>query len=563
MKVNAKRLLAMLAALALTVAPLAGCSSNDDGGSTSSAGGTSSAASSTASTNGGEEAPTGTPAPGGLTWPLVPEKTEFSILAHSTPCEGPGAWMDPNEIPFYKEYEEKTNVHINWETITYDAWTERMNILIAGGDMPDAFMKGKITDSDLIKNGTNEVFVNLKDLIPQYAPNFNALLQKHDGAKFITLADGIWGMPYVLESDSIRISKIFLNEEWLKAVNKEMPTTTDEFLDVLRAFRDQDANGDGDASNETPLGSTSLAGVLSSFYGAFGMQNRGSSNAYIDADPSDPSKVRFYRACDDMKPLLKYAKTLYDEKLIDQNIFSPDGSNLFWDNITTNKVGAHMYWATVVGPELVDMYQPIPEALEGPGGKVWTSVGSLFSSKGAFVITSNCKQPEVLLSWVDYFYSEEGAANYLLGTEGVSYIKEADGTLTQTELISNNPDGLSQEQALLRYSLSSGGQNPSMATDNTFKGGETYPTSLKGTENMRPYLPEEVWFAFPWTAEQSAVIAQVKPDIDTVITEFEAKFITGELDIDADWQSYQDTLKTAGVEKYIATYQEALEGLKG
>ena len=63
----------MLAALALTVAPLAGCSSNDDGGSTSSAGGTSSAASSTASTNGGEEAPTGTPAPGGLTWPLVPE----------------------------------------------------------------------------------------------------------------------------------------------------------------------------------------------------------------------------------------------------------------------------------------------------------------------------------------------------------------------------------------------------------------------------------------------------------------------------------------------------------
>ena len=164
---------------------------------------------------------------------------------------------------------------------------------------------------------------------------------------------------------------------------------------------------------------------------------------------------------------------------------------------------------------------------------------------------------------MDYFYSEEGAANYLLGTEGVSYIKEADGTLTQTELISNNPDGLSQEQALLRYSLSSGGQNPSMATDNTFKGGETYPTSLKGTENMRPYLPEEVWFAFPWTAEQSAVIAQVKPDIDTVITEFEAKFITGELDIDADWQSYQDTLKTAGVEKYIATYQEALEGLKG
>ena len=533
MKTSSKRIIIFIAALAMMLMPM---SALCDEGSASAA-------------------------PGGLTWPLVPEKTDFSILVHSTTPEGPGAWMDPNEIPFYQEYEEKTNVHINWEVITYDAWTERMNILIAGGDTPDAFMKGKISDSDLIKNGVNGIFVDLKDMIPQYAPNFNKILEDFDGAKYITLADGIWGMPYVLESESIRIDKIFINEDWLKAVGKEMPTTTDEFLDLMRAFRDQDANGNGDPSDETPYGAASIDAVIGTFFGAFGMQNRGASNAYIDADPADPTKVRFYRGCDQMKDLLKYVKTMYDEKLINTNIFTSDAGGQFYTDITENLVGAHKYWATVVGPKLVDVYQPMPEALEGPGGKVWTSIGSLFSSKGAFVITNTCEKPEVMLSWVDYFYSEEGAANYLLGSVGVSYIKGEDGSLTQTELITNNPDGLDQEQALLRYSLGSGGQNPSLATDNTFKGGETYPTSIKGTEYMKPYLTPEVWYAFPWTTEQSKVIARVKPDIQTVIQEYEAKFITGDLDIDNDWQAYQDTLKTAGLDEFIATYQEALDAM--
>lgn len=547
MKVSIKRTIALLASAVMISGLLASCASQP--------------------TPAGET--TDTPAiqqdaPGGLKWPLVEKPTTFTILAHSTTVEdGPGAWETPNQIPFYADYEKKTNVNIEWEVISYDAWTERMNVLIAGGDMPDAMLKGKVTDTDLIKNGAAGSFVNLSDLIPKYAPNFNSILEQYDGAKYITLGGGIYGMPYVLETESIRVTKPFINGEWLAMVNKKAPTTVEELLDVLRAFRDADTNGDGDISDETPFGATSIANLYPMFYDLFGLRNRGTGNIYIDADPTNAKKVRFYRGADEMKDILKIVKQMYSEKLINTNIFTTEAGTQYYSDATANKIGLHMAWSTVVGPELVDKFEPFAGPLKNSEGKqLWGQTGSLFSSKGAFVITSTCKQPEVLLSWVDYFYSDEGAAGYLLGTEGVSYTKGENGALELTETITKNPDGLDQEQALLRYSLGSGGQNPSKATDNTFKGGETHPTSIKGTENFKPFMIPEVWYALPMqSTEQAEKVSTVKPDIDTVIVEFEAKFVEGTLDIDKDWDKYQAALKTAGVDKYIAVYQELVDTL--
>ena len=42
------------------------------------------------------------------------------------------------------------------------------------------------------------------------------------------------------------------NTEWLDRLGMEMPTTLDEFYNMLVAFRDEDANGDGDPTNEIP-----------------------------------------------------------------------------------------------------------------------------------------------------------------------------------------------------------------------------------------------------------------------------------------------------------------------
>ena len=108
-----------------------------------------------------------------------------------------------------------------------------------------------------------------------------------------------------------------------------------------------------------------------------------------------------------------------------------------------------------------------------------------------------------------------------------------------------------------------GGNNPALLTDDTFKGGECYWTSLEGSANFKPYLPSIVWEALPLSAEGTEIVSSVKGDIDAVIAEYSAAFITGKLDIDTGWAEYLDKLNRAGVEDYVWAYQEAYNNING
>lgn len=45
----------------------------------------------------------------------------------------------------------------------------------------------------------------------------------------------------------------FINKAWLDRLGLEIPTTVDEWYEVLKAFKEQDANGNGDPNDEIPL----------------------------------------------------------------------------------------------------------------------------------------------------------------------------------------------------------------------------------------------------------------------------------------------------------------------
>ena len=72
-----------------------------------------------------------------------------------------------------------------------------------------------------------------------------------------------------------------------------------------------------------------------------------------------------------------------------------------------------------------------------------------------------------------------------------------------------------------------------------------------------------IWEALPLSSEGTEAVSSVKGDIDAVIAEYSANFITGKLDIDAGWDEYLGKLKQAGVEDYIWAYQEAYNNVNG
>lgn len=105
--------------------------------------------------------------------------------------------------------------------------------------------------------------------------------------------------------------KLFFNKKMLEAVGGELPTTTDELHDLLVKVKNADANGNGDTSDEIDITINGLSNVLRAFTGAFGINNRGREDLSVDADPSDPSKIRFVYTSDAYLEYLTYIARLY------------------------------------------------------------------------------------------------------------------------------------------------------------------------------------------------------------------------------------------------------------
>ena len=497
-------------------------------------------------------------------YPVMSEPITVSAVVFATTPEGAGAWETPNDIVFFKNMKEKTNIDFTWEVLSSSAWSERVQLLIAGDTLPDVFLKSRFSATQLAKYGTDGSLYNMLPGFETYAPDFYAYMTEHDLLKYIVTNDGVYGMPYIYDSEGVRLNKLYINTEWLKNVGMDMPTSFDELYDVMVAFRDNDANGNGDATDEIPAGFQDMSDMLCIFSNAYGLMNRGAAmgqSYYLDADPADESgnTLRFWFADDAMKDVLRMGKQYYDEGLIPSTFFDADYNGSQWSQfIGENRYGMHDAWATAAGDQVDNFI-----AMDRAPSDTWNFCYGYVGTKGGLVITKECQYPEAMMSWGNYMYTIQGAYDYFLGVEGETYTIDEDGHTQLTDWVLHNPDGLSSEQALLRYSIYSGGANPGLCTDDTFKGGETYWTSLDGNKKFDPYLVSPIWEVFPLSDEGSEIVNNTRADISAVINEYCAGFIAGRKDIDADWDEYKTRLEQAGLEDYVWAFQDAYNSVNG
>lgn len=138
----------------------------------------------------------------------------------------------------------------------------RKTLALVGGEYGDIILRDKsATDANMAVTdeetyGPQGIFLDLTDLIDQYAPNIKAMMEKYPDVKAaMTSMDGkIYGLPYVFHTATVQGHTAFFSEEWMKNVGVDkVPETTDELYDMLVAFKEQDANGNGDPSDEIPF----------------------------------------------------------------------------------------------------------------------------------------------------------------------------------------------------------------------------------------------------------------------------------------------------------------------
>ena len=150
--------------------------------------------------------------------------------------------------------QENAGISIEWNTMS-DSLAEQVNIRIAGGDLPDAFMGVGFSNYDLTNYGADGTFINLDPYItPDIMPNLSAILEQNPNIRSaITMSDGcIYGLPAAEQMGTAGIGKeedysiytipqfSMINKAWLDDLGLAVPTTLEELHTALKAFKDND-----------------------------------------------------------------------------------------------------------------------------------------------------------------------------------------------------------------------------------------------------------------------------------------------------------------------------------
>jgi len=476
-------------------------------------------------------------------------------------------------------FEEKTGVHVNWQLVSSTDVGEKTSLLLATNnkaDMPDVFFNASLSRAVAEAYGTQGILMDLTDLIADYGTNMQALAAHNP--KFVDAMTAYDGGVYFLsryyETVHTRATqKIWMNMKWLENVGMEVPTTTDELVEVLKAFKEQDANGNGDATDEIPM-------IHHTGYAA--QPGNGLMQSFVYWAPQGTSLyvedgvVKASYAQEGYKEGLKFYKKLYDEGLIDNELFSmtQDQAKALAADPNGNRVGV-----TVGGTvSIFDFADPeinnfeVIDPLAGPTGLKQTARENVNPSPFA-AISGYCADPQLAYRWLDaqLYDSTSDVANgdyewinFWYGEEGTGWAKSEEGAV-----------GFTGEQSAYKWIFNWGeeqnthwyetflinmpeGWKPLIESDMGDGYNQEKILYWATKDHMEPYMVD--WtMSTPSLEEDAAVeVAELSTALNTYWQSMMAKFVTGEADIDAEWDSYLAELDKIGLARYTEIYTEAL-----
>ena len=428
---------------------------------------------------------------------------------------------------------------------------EKENLLLSSGEYTDILFKANKIDVE--KYGMDGIMIPLEDMIKEHMPTLCALLDERNAWGDITAPDGhIYSLPLIQKADPNGTggSYWWINKGWLDKLGLEEPKTLEELYTVLKAFKEQDPNGNGKA-DEIPI-----AGNLNSNWNVL-LALFGAGEQYSDYWTVVDGQMEYMPTTEYFKEnMIEFLAKLYAEGILDPDIFTQDRDQfraicaaeevvygMLWDSSCAyfSNADERYNWVTL---------KPVNTETWGLGKGVY---------EGALCVTDKCQNPEVILAFMDYLYTEEGGMIIRHGKEDVSYKWNEDGTWVS---ISEGFDS-NVYQATLMGSASPAGKIPDSYYDlpaseaTRYNNKEVYGKGygVAGAGNYSPVIS--------LTEEENEEYSILHTDIKAYVSNYIAECVTGITSVEETWDTFQKTLKEMEVDRMIEIYRGAYERALG
>lgn len=459
------------------------------------------------------------------------------------------------DLSVVRYLEEVTNIHLDATLVSAFDQDTKFPIMIASGEYCD-IIAGAESSYSAGADGlvAEDICIDLRDLINDYAPNYAAVLASDETLYKATVTDsGTMTSFYSFYTeplyDSTKSANHWIRGDWLAELGLDMPMTYDELYEVLKAFN----NYNGSVMVISAAADEYLPGYSIS------------DNFYLD----DDGKVGYGAITNTYREYLSMLNKWYEEGLIYQDFYAETKSTLSDTALyTTGGTGVFEYTSNNMSTlyNLIEgefLAEAMPEPTINPGDLITCGFNYSMKNGASWTISTACEDVETVMAFIDYMYTNECAELWAYGLEGEAYTVNNNGEKEFTDLILNNPDGYSQLASFYLYTISG---------MSGFPGWYNYFISSTGWVQAQ-FDAFDVWSAnygenvnqYPsdakLTADESTTYSATYVDIETYQDEMISKFIIGTEDISDDviWSGFVENLIDMGVEDCIAIKQASYE----
>ncbi len=482
-------------------------------------------------------------------------------------------------------FEEKLNVKFDWTIASKADKEAKQNIMFNSDDYQDIIFDTEWDGATQYAYGEQGYLIPLNDYMENESYYYDIFIEAGyeegsiDDAQMSSLVmpDGnIYSAPKFSQAfHSLYASRMYIYQPWLDAVGMDMPTTTDEYYEVLKAFATQDPNGNGEA-DEIPLAGAVVQGwntdpiefIMNSFQYH---QIDDASRTFIE----DGQVVLNYMT-DEFKAGLEYMAMLAEEGLYLKETYTQDNNAL--KSLATQEVqlvgsvpaGSWGVFSVASSGNEGDWLNYVPMApLEGPEGVQYAKYYAPNPLAQAH-ITDACEYPLTAWRVIDAMYDKEVSLNALNGLQSEGYWDYAeegqvglDGSPATHYTTFTESDADNSATNFAWSQISPAQTFPGYHTGQAVKGdpemdleGKLY----KAGELYAPYQPEDgvVMPKLIFNIDDSKLVIDYQTSINDYVDSAIATFVR-DGGVEEGWDAYIATLESMGANELQSLYQKAYE----
>ena len=450
-----------------------------------------------------------------------------------------------------QELMARTGVNLEFIHFHPDTQTEQFNLVCASGDYPDV-MSGVANaySGGADKGIEDEVFIDHLEYMEEYAPHYyNLIISDSELYESVTTAEGYAvGFYSLYEEARLNDTGYVIRQDYLDELGLDMPKTYDDLHEALSQIKDTFGATDGLFIPST--------GISDAFIAGYGV----GSGMYVE-----DGTIKYGPLEEGFKEYLEMMSEWYAEGLIYRD-FPYYGEQLnFRDNgligdgsvvCFRSETGDMASYAGFSEDEDFLVTAMAPLSLEENGTVYICDQAPSRADDLRWSITTGCEDPELLMQFIDYMYTDEGSLLCNYGIEGETFEYDEDGTPHFSDMINNNPD-YDYRTAVYLYVMDNGPfvVDPMRGTASyTQEQLDSWDAWVDADLDYSHVMPAKVS-----TKAEDTEYNNIMSDIETFMDEKTVKYITGELSFDTYEEDFVEQLKAMDVERAIELYQDAYD----